>query len=89
MDSVASNETKTSYEAVIRDVLYSLSGNKQFLTIKPGINLAKYGFDSILFVSVIVKLEEILGIEVPNEYMRLNKGDSIKKLCVMLEIINK
>lgn len=90
MNNQAMNSLELKYETLIRDVLYSITGNDQFNKIKPGTNLSKYGFDSIMFISVIVKLEEVLGIEIPNEFMLVSKGDTIKKLNTLIEkMINR
>nr|WP_296457494.1 acyl carrier protein [uncultured Acetatifactor sp.] len=44
-------------------------------------DLTGYGMDSIVFIQMIVNIEEQFGIEIPDEYLLVEKMNTINKLA--------
>lgn len=52
-------------------------------------NLETHGMDSFSFVKLLVKLEEVFCIEIPNEFLVYDKWGTINIIvCSLDEIIN-
>ncbi|MBD5116861.1 MAG: acyl carrier protein [Ruminococcaceae bacterium] len=49
------------------------------------VNLQDYISDSILFITFIIKIEEALGIELPDDILLFDQISSIKSFAVNLE----
>ena len=52
------------------------------------IELELYGFDSLKFVAMIVALEEVFQIEIPDKYLLYSEMNTVNKiLCVVSSIV--
>lgn len=49
------------------------------------LNLADYILDSLLFVEFFVELESQFGIELPDNYLSMDKFKSINAFCISME----
>lgn len=52
-------------------------------------NLAELGMDSITFIQIIVKLEEVFDCEIPDSKLLLSEMDTVQKMFDVLEELYK
>lgn len=45
------------------------------------------GMNSIAFIQIIVELEEKFKVEIPDEYLMLNKMDTVKKMACVIQML--
>lgn len=77
-------------EDVIDKVLQILSENIENCEIAPGQkdeDLVALGMDSIIFIRVVVALEEAFDIEIPDEKLLLTEMNTISKMTEVISAV--
>ena len=49
--------------------------------------LEDYGLDSLLFIEIVVSLENVFDVEVPDEYLVIAELDTIGKMMALLNVL--
>ena len=59
-------------------------------TIQAGDDLTLLGMDSLTFIRIVISLEEVFEIEIPEEYLLVSAMDTIEKMAnaVCKELLN-
>ena len=52
-------------------------------------NVGDYITDSIMFVSFIIELEQMFNIEIPDEYLVVDRLQTFDDICHMVELITE
>ena len=80
------NEVKFKIDTVIVNIL---GENGIYLSSISDISLLELGIDSILFITLVIEIEEEFGINIPDEYMNLEDLSSLDKICkIVIEQMN-
>ena len=66
---------KKIIEIVIRNI-----GSEQISTLDPNYELSQYGMNSIIFIHIVVDLEETFDIEIPDEYLLITEMNTLNKI---------
>ena len=61
--------------------------NSPILSNQLGEDLSLLGMDSIIFISVVIALEEEFDIEIPDEKLSLNEMNTIAKIMDVISSI--
>jgi len=76
------------YENEIREILFDTITATEFtdkITVET--NLQDVGIDSISFVCLIIKIEELFDIEFPDDKLVMSEAGTIKELCEVVDSI--
>lgn len=80
------NEVKLKIDTIIVNIL---GENGIYLSSISDISLLELGIDSILFITLVIEIEEEFGINIPDEYMNLEDLSSLDKICkIVIEQMN-
>lgn len=80
------NEVKFKIDTVIVNIL---GENGIYLSSISDISLLELGIDSILFITLVIEIEEEFGINIPDEHMNLEDLSSLDKICkIVIEQMN-
>ena len=71
----------------IYDIVKTSIEKEKILDFKIDTDLSMVGMDSITFVRCIVALEEVFGIEIPDEYLLMPVMNTIKKISDIVETV--
>ena len=77
-------------EDILDKVLQILNSNIENADITPQQvedDLCDIGLDSIVFISVIVAIEETFDIEIPDEYLLLTEMNTISKMIDVITLV--
>jgi acyl carrier protein len=80
--------TKISIEAVL-DLVNTILENTRLTVKQADDDLTRYGMDSISFIRMIVTIEELFEVEVPDEYMLFNEMNTVNKICKLLNFLKR
>lgn len=72
------------YEDKIRAVVLDMmreQGGGQELRLETDTDLSQAGFNSLTFVDLIIRLEDVFGISVPDDQLLFSAAGTIRKLC--------
>ncbi|HAN21164.1 MAG TPA: hypothetical protein DCP51_05750 [Clostridiales bacterium] len=77
------------YEEKIKKDLYKIlcnvySSSDKIKNISPDTDFKKEGMDSIMFVELIIEIENHFKIDFPYEKMTLKQAGSIKAICEII-----
>lgn len=70
---------------VVREAVGSVLEIENISTISQEENLRNYGLDSLSAVEIIVSIEDILGVEMDDEDLLVEKVDSLLKIKQLYE----
>jgi len=79
-----------NYKDVIRKYILEISpqGNNSNDILENDTNIIEeLGIDSINMITLVVKIEEMLGLEIPDEALIMENFSTINKICEQIKII--
>ncbi|MCI8361519.1 MAG: acyl carrier protein [Clostridiales bacterium] len=74
------------YEAIVRQALADMAAaeGRTSPPLGPDDDLSQAGVNSLTFVDLIVRLEDALGVCVPDDQLLFSEAGTIRKLCGVL-----
>ena len=81
---MSSEEIKKKIVTLLEEELLPEIKNRN---IKDDEHLEVYGMDSYAFVKMIVRIEEVFHIEVPNDLLNFSRWNTIGRICDCLSVL--
>ena len=74
------------YEAIVRQAITDMAAaeGRTPPPLGPDDDLSQAGLNSLSFVDLIIRLEDALGISVPDDRLLFSEAGTIRKLCGVL-----
>lgn len=73
------------YQKEVTKIIKDLIGSNEFNTkIKLKDNLADYGIDSRTFIRIVIEIEDLFGINFPDDNLILINTGTLQQLCKTL-----
>lgn len=73
----------------IGEILKKYIGNENDAILEQNVELSEFGMDSISFIHIVVELEELFDIEIPDEKLLMSEMGTLEKIVrVVQEVIN-
>lgn len=73
------------YENEIREIVLGVMNNPELNSATIEDDLQNFGMNSILFIKIVVEIENRFNIEFPDEKLLITQAGTIKELCEIIE----
>lgn len=74
----------------ILEIIYSVLGCTETLDTETDKDLCQCGLDSILFIKIIILIEEFFDIDIPDDYLIISRLDTVDKIAKLVtELLNE
>lgn len=75
---------KTVIEIIVKNI-----GKEHILSLEPDCELSKLGMTSIVFIQIVVSLEETFDIEIPDEKLIMTEMGTVNKIINVVKEVLK